>query len=304
MVNQRTEVRCSACHAVVAHTAQHCRLCGESFGEPSCPNPECGAKHLPGDLFCDKCGSLLPEETLHVHKVTVQVEEPYRLRGLAIALYCAISLCGWASVWRIWSLFARIDVVRTSQAALGGPESFASAQTNLFYENMENADAEVGAAIALHTWSWLLVLAILITWLWRATKNLKPRSAVKWGPGWAIGGWFTPIGFFFIPYQVVRDAWHLKRAPDGSMPNQSLQIWLPTWIASWIALLAIGAAPEIAPQSLQRNPNSWANWEWLQLWSADLVQALGSALLIVFLVGLAFTVRRISARHDGLEMQV
>ena len=303
MVNQRTEVRCSACHAVVVHTAQHCRLCGESFGEPSCPNPECGAKHLPGDLFCDKCGSPLPEETPHAHKVTVQVEEPYRLRGLAIALYCAISICGGASVWQIWSLFARIDVFSTYESTFDGSKYWADAQTHRFLTDLALADSLVTTAQAWFVLTCLIVFVILITWLWRATKNLKPRSAVKWGPGWAIGGWFTPFGALFIPYQVVRDAWLLKRAPDGSLPTQSLRIWLPTWIAGLIAMTAIADAPLISP-TLPRNVLAWTNSEWIQLRAADLVGALGAALFVVCLVGLAFTVRRISARHDSLEMQI
>ena len=111
MGKQRTEVRCSACDAVVTQTAQHCRRCGESFEEPSCPNPKCGAKHGPGDRFCDKCGTPIPDETPHVHKVTVQIVEPYPLRGLALVLYWAIGGGILVSIWSTWAEFQRIDAV-------------------------------------------------------------------------------------------------------------------------------------------------------------------------------------------------
>jgi hypothetical protein len=30
-------------------------------------------------------------------------------------------------------------------------------------------------------------------------------GALKWAPGWAVGGWFVPVAGLVIPYLVVRD---------------------------------------------------------------------------------------------------
>ena len=42
---------------------------------------------------------------------------------------------------------------------------------------------------------------------------------MKRSPGWAIGGWFIPIGNLFIPYGVVVQAWNRSIPSDNPGPE-------------------------------------------------------------------------------------
>ena len=279
MGKQRTEVRCSACDAVVTQTAQHCRRCGESFKEPSCPNPKCGAKHTPGDRFCDKCGTSIPEETPHAHKVTVQVEEPYRLRELAIALYCAIGGGILISIWCLARESQRIDSVAGRRGL----------------STLVEADVAAANAYRWMTAAWLVMFVLLIVWAWRATRNLQNWGApVKWRPGWAIGGWFIPVGMFWIPYQVIRDAWRLALAPNESLPARRLGIWLASWLGFVTMIVLRQSATYVDPETTR--------WSDIQnsVRAISSIGALANVVWIISAVGLMMTVHRISTRQDEL----
>ena len=72
---------------------------------------------------------------------------------------------------------------------------------------------------------------LVIMWLYRATKNLSALGVLpRYGPGWAIGGWFVPIVSFFIPKKMVNDAWRAGRT-DDEPPD-----WLHVWWGLWIVL--------------------------------------------------------------------
>jgi hypothetical protein len=67
-----------------------------------------------------------------------------------------------------------------------------------------------------------LVTAVLfIVWMWRAAKNSEAlgRDHPRLGPGWAIGGWFIPLGNLAIPVLVMQDLWRgsAVQIPRGDM---------------------------------------------------------------------------------------
>lgn len=46
----------------------------------------------------------------------------------------------------------------------------------------------------------------LINFSYRAVKFVRERGVkTRFGAGWAIGGWFVPVGSIFLPYLVLRD---------------------------------------------------------------------------------------------------
>jgi hypothetical protein len=60
----------------------------------------------------------------------------------------------------------------------------------------------------------------------------------RYGHGWAVGGWFVPIMWFFRPRQVVNDVWraggHLEE------PSGLLAAWWGLWLATtWVANLTL-----------------------------------------------------------------
>jgi heme/copper-type cytochrome/quinol oxidase subunit 2 len=116
-----------------------------------------------------------------------------------------------------------------------------------------DADNMVAGAVSGQIFVNLVVLILLIIWAWRATKNLQAWDApLKWRPGWAIAGWFIPIGMLWIPYQVVRDAWRLAPMSEKGPANQQNGTWLFGFLTWWgsIVLLRIGGLGE-APDAMR-----------------------------------------------------
>ena len=88
---------------------------------------------------------------------------------------------------------------------------------------------------------WIVSGIIFLCFLWRATKNLISAGiATRRGAGWSVGGWFIPIGWFWIPYQTVREL--IETRPNASDPygpdvktrmtERNANCWLGIWIVS------------------------------------------------------------------------
>ncbi|MCX4982992.1 DUF4328 domain-containing protein [Streptomyces sp. NBC_00572] len=86
---------------------------------------------------------------------------------------------------------------------------------------------------------------VFIIWFYRLRKNaevwagdLQTRK-----PGYAIGGWFIPIGNFWIPRAVAVEIWRASRwepyAADGKRELTLLNGWWTCWIVAtlvnWIS---------------------------------------------------------------------
>ncbi len=63
----------------------------------------------------------------------------------------------------------------------------------------------------------LITAIVFVWWFHRAYKNLLPLGAapLRYGTGWAVGGWFIPFFNFVRPKQVMNDIW---RASDPALP--------------------------------------------------------------------------------------
>ena len=149
------------------------------------------------------------------------------------------------------------------------------------YSQLDAADSNVinsfGGLVICH----FVFLILMIVWAWRATDNLEHwNKKPQWGKGWAIGGWFTPIGLLFIPYQVVRDAWRLASKSTTGINYW----WLASFISWWIGLIAFGAA--------------FINQESLDMMqSADIVAIVGICIQIFSALTMIKAIRQISDRH-------
>ena len=84
-----------------------------------------------------------------------------------------------------------------------------------------------------------------IVWFHRCYRNLEllGDNPLRYGPGWAIGGWFVPILNLWWPKQIANDIW---RVSDPSKPRsivvdpqERVPLWLTAWWVAWlIALLS------------------------------------------------------------------
>jgi len=71
----------------------------------------------------------------------------------------------------------------------------------------------------------LLILAIApltMIWMFRMAQNLRSlgRAGLRFAPGWAIGGWFTPpCAIYAVPWLMFRELW--KASEPGLAPGDT-----------------------------------------------------------------------------------
>jgi hypothetical protein len=106
--------------------------------------------------------------------------------------------------------------------------------------SLDSNDIRQGVvALALFA-TYVAAVVLFIRWFHRAYSNLPAlRSTPRFKRGWAIGGWFVPILWFWRPKQIANDIWR------GSDPSpRSLQIMktdVPPLVGLWWAAWIIGS---------------------------------------------------------------
>jgi hypothetical protein len=227
--------------------------------------------------------------------------EPYPLGGLALVLYWAIGGGILVSIWSTWAEFRRIDAVGWENQLHVLPDWV----VNYRMESWTPAEDALSIASNCLAVAWLVIFVLLINWAWRATKNLQNwGAAMKWRPGWAVGGWFVPVGMFWIPYQVIRDAWRLVPVPNEPPPIRRLGVWLASWLGL-VATLVLRLSTRLAEfEPNASHPYDWTSSTWADLQNfvqtTSSLAALANVVWIISAVGLMMTVHRISTRQDEL----
>ena len=93
-----------------------------------------------------------------------------------------------------------------------------AAEFDAWMTNLEAASilAPVAAAIAF------------LMWIYRITKNVPALTggSARWSAGWAVGFWFIPVAFLFMPLLVVRDLY--RRLADDMSRGWMVVLW---WLA-------------------------------------------------------------------------
>ncbi len=103
------------------------------------------------------------------------------------------------------------------------------------WSDADAADTFVGTTLVFKWLIGIALLVLLIIWAWRAAGNIESKGrSGRWSRGWAIGGWFTPVMFFFVPYQVISDAWK-NASDDGVIGGGRNNFWLAGFILWWVS---------------------------------------------------------------------
>ena len=95
-----------------------------------------------------------------------------------------------------------------------------------FTADVDGADDFVGAGVVLVLLATLATAIVLAVWSHRTTSNARARGA-QVSPGLAAGGWFIPIGWYFVGFAQLRNA---LRGRDSS----SLNLWQILWVVGSI----------------------------------------------------------------------
>jgi hypothetical protein len=82
----------------------------------------------------------------------------------------------------------------------------------------------------------LVVGVLFVIWFHQAaTTAVRLGRPARRSPGWAVGGWFIPIGNLFLPYQSGRDVF---RPGDAAGPSTVLRWWV-TYLLAGVATLPL-----------------------------------------------------------------
>jgi hypothetical protein len=170
----------------------------------------------------------------------------------------------------------------------------------------EESDEFFSGAKIFQILSALAAAACFIWWLRRATANLPSLGCedIRYGTGWAVGGWFVPILSLWRPYQVAAQAW---RGSDPDLPTPSSRHWrnamvspiVPFWWTVYvIAWFIWGITNRVrASEDLVTDVSAARNALIFTLVS-DLVMIGSAALAVVFVAMLTARQRHANARLD------
>lgn len=160
-------------------------------------------------------------------------------KGLSLAVTALLALCAATDVF---SIVAHVNMY----SLLGGVSDGGFAWYTV--EDGERADRLVGLASSFYVSALTATAVVFIIWFHRSRKNaevfvqdIRGRSA-----GWAIGGWFIPLGQLWIPHGIASASWDASTPtrPDGyrsAVPRTPLTAWWATWILS-LVLAGLGSA--------------------------------------------------------------
>lgn len=88
----------------------------------------------------------------------------------------------------------------------------------------------------------MLACAVLVmVWLHQVRSNVEHLDPYRWAgrrrlaKGWAVGSWFVPVGFLWLPLQVVLDVWWGTAEPtqERRRTPKLIVTWWTCWLLSW-----------------------------------------------------------------------
>jgi hypothetical protein len=163
-----------------------------------------------------------------------------------------------------------------------------------FAQRVDDSNATVGIVYIVTFCAYLFSAAFFAAWTYRAYKNITALGAQRprFGPGWAIGGWFVPILGLWRPKQIVDDIWRSSdpAAPAVMPPDRWHGLRTPALLAWWWLFYIAGS---VADRLSARQPSDTIEHDRLAT-----TYALAASILTIIAAGLAFlVVTRVTARQ-------
>jgi hypothetical protein len=207
------------------------------------------------------------------------------VKGLSTTVVVLLTLTGLAAVWAAIALFHRASVV-SDFTGFGG----------VSLQDIEDADSQVTGAVAVFQLGLLATGILWIIWQFRFAKNAAAlRGNYGLAPGWAIGGWFVPLGNLVLPQLQLFQA---AKASDPDLPpgqaaaSGNAPATVPAW---WIAYDLAGVLFAIG-QITRPNKNDF-DFDLDKFSRADRVSAFACLVYIVAAIIAIVMVRTLSDRQ-------
>ena len=106
--------------------------------------------------------------------------------------------------------------------------------------DIQRADDLVHSAGVGYGITYAATAIAFIVWFYRAAKSAERHNdlVMRYGPGWAVGGWFVPILSLWRPYQIAKDTLSASTLPPNARRSESsvlLRLWWMFFIAGAIS---------------------------------------------------------------------
>ncbi|MGW8778153.1 DUF4328 domain-containing protein [Streptomyces sp. NPDC055796] len=153
-------------------------------------------------------------------------------RGLAVAV---TALLGVAAAVNLFSAAVSGYVFSLMKRLAADPADVGD-------DTLDRSDVLTAVAGSLQFLILLATAVVFIIWFHRVRVNgeiMRP-DAFSQTRGWAIGGWFIPLGNLFLPYRTAKEIWtaSTQLAPDGSFRAVSaapVNAWWAVWVVSAVS---------------------------------------------------------------------
>lgn len=141
-----------------------------------------------------------------------------------------------------WAVIALVAVIATDILAIGSDWLEIRLMTRLrdgedVSSSLDSNDTRQSVAALVVFAVYVASIVLFIRWFQRAYSNLPAlRSELRFKRGWAIGGWFVPILWFWRPKQIANDIWRGTDPSPRSLQMTKTQVapLLGFWWAAWI----------------------------------------------------------------------
>ena len=119
----------------------------------------------------------------------------------------AMILVGLSGGFALLTWLVGLPVVDDAEAFLDGETTS---------DDFARAMAPYGVVTLVQAVATLAAVVLVMIWMFRLASNAKAlHRNGRWGPGWAIGGWFLPPLLYIIPFLMFRELW---KASDPDVP--------------------------------------------------------------------------------------
>jgi hypothetical protein len=164
--------------------------------------------------------------------------------------------------------------------------------------DIDDADSMAAGGIGIFGLVTLATFIVWIVWQFRYAKNaVALRGPTGLAPGWAIGGWFIPVGNFVLPEMQLMQA---AKASDPDLPagQPAANGRVPGSFTAWWVLFVLASVMNTVA-SISRGPGSDdVDFDLDKFQQGDRIAAFAMAVFIAAAIAGILMVRALTERQN------
>jgi uncharacterized protein DUF4328 len=241
---------CERCGQERQGEERWCSACGLDFrpAEATLPTPDAIAAGDRERAFFEEHPELAVEqrrreENAQRARERQEIARLSKLRPPGFAEYTDVS---WrARLARGWLLIVAGLTVLSAILEIGHLNILAGTSTATLdletAQRIDDSNAALSTEYLVTFCAYVFSAGFFAAWTFRAYKNAIALGAQRprFGPGWAIGGWFVPILGLWRPKQIVNDIWRASDPEDPPLSRNWHERAVPALLTVWWALYIV-----------------------------------------------------------------